>query len=441
MILEYVASGLTHTRVADFKSVNNPGIVTAIRKLSKDIQGQNDHNYSVLFNAFTEKKLENVFDCYFNKTMDNIHTDSGGLQIITLGKTVTPELKKEIYTLQARSSDLAMGFDEIPVKIIKTKPKPNSYETAYNTKHYDHSELINCAEKTGANVKEQLQMFIELDSRAKALPVLQGNSVDTYKEWHDAMMKNISSDEKKKIGGLSIGFISFGKGTQETIDICKMINELETDIDYFHLLGLGSIARILPFLILVRNGFFDGKVKRISYDSTSHTQNSSFGAYQMKNDKRISLGGRHLLHDGKCKDRNFQEIWTDFSENMSGFNQYIKDNFGIFLDEETMYYITIKQKEFSEWGATKGFERAHKGLFTFMYFISQVLNMTWTCNKLMKDENYLKQYIQRVDPKLIGLLDVKNTSDFNSWYSAARDHLDPAANTPHKSASDANDLF
>lgn len=433
MILEYVASGLTHTRVADFKSVNNPGIVTAIRKLSADIQGSNNHNYSVLFNAFTEKKLENVFETYFNKTMDNIHTDSGGLQIITLGKTVTPELKKEIYTLQARSSDLAMGFDEIPLITKKDKLK-------YNVKNYDHSELINCANKTGANVKEQLQMFIELESRAKALPVLQGNCVDSYKEWHDAMMKNISSDEKKKIGGLSIGFISFGKGTKETIDICKMINELETDIDYFHLLGLGSIARILPFLILVRNGFFDHKVKRISYDSTSHTQNSSFGAYQMKNDKRISIGGRHLLHDGKCLNKEFQEIWTDFSENMSEFNQYIKDNFGVFLDEETLYYITIKQKDFSEWGATKGYEKAHKGLFTFMYFVSQVLNMTWTCNKLMQDENYLKQYIKRVDPKLIGLLEVKNTSDFNSWYSSAGCHLDEAANTPRLSL-DTNDLF
>ena len=435
MILEYVASGMSHTRIVLAKNKKNNYIVDAIRHFSKAIQGMNGHTYSVLFNAYTENKFEDCFKIYFDGTMDNVHTDSGGLQIVTLGRTITPELKKEIYKLQARASDLAMGFDEIPVEFKKDKAK-------YNVKQYNPTELINCARKTGLNVREQLQTFIDLDSRAKALPILQGNSVDSYKQWHKEMMTGVTSDEMKKVGGLSIGFSAFGKGMRESVDICKLMDELDTDISYFHLLGVGSIARLLPILILIHTGFFKDKIKRISYDSTSHTQNSSYGAYQFKNDKRISIPGRWDLHNGKCLSNEHISIWKDFSENVKEFNDYIKTNYNLDLCEETFYYISSKQKEFLPWSKSKNlnYEQAHKGLFTFMYFVSQMLNMTWTCNKLITSKKYLKEFILKNEPKLISLLEVKDTSDFNNWYKYFSEHLDTASFTNSK-AMDMHDGF
>lgn len=395
--LNYVASGLTHTRLATKSSKDNADVVSIIRTLSKKIQGENNHDFSVLFNAFAEVGLEEVVGKFFDGSMYDIHTDSGGLQIVTLGKVITPEIKKNIYKIQARSSDMAMGFDEIPVDTDL-----NSKSKSYNSERLDY-----CALKTKENLKEQIQFFIDNNSRAKVLPIIQGNSEESYKQWHKILMKDISSDESKKIAGLAFGFSSFGKGLMESIEICKMLQTLETEISTIHLLGMGSISRLLPFIALIKSGYLN-KYKRISFDSTSHTQNTSYGKYLFRGNESASLI--------RAKNKTFFRIWENFKEIMKDYLSFMRETYDIDFTIDSFYYTLCDQKNF-EFKSNHPIE--HRGIMTFLYFISQVLNFTWTINALLNNDNFLKEQLQIFDKKSLILLEIKDDNQLKDFLHKA----------------------
>lgn len=398
-ILNYVGSGMTHTRICDHNAFNDPVVSDIIRHVSSSIQGRNGHLVSVLFNAYIEEKLAPIFDIYFKGAMEDIHADSGGLQIVTLGKVISKELKTKIYKIQAKGSDMAMGFDEIPVNTFKDKNK-------INTKSFDQSLLDDCAIQTRSNLKEQLQYFVENDSRAKVLPILQGNSESDYVRWHQLLLKDISKDEQSKIAGLALGFAAYGKGSKPMVHIIRMLKNLETEEKMIHLLGVGSISRMLPLIILIKSGYLGNKYSKISYDSTSHTQASSFGAYLKKNDNQINVK--------RYKTPSFYEVWEDISVNMKEFIDWIESKYDIEFCEETLFHTICQQSKYRDWGKHK---REYRGVFTFIFFISQVLNFTWTVNECLHNEDFLKMMIHQYDPGLRYLMAVKDDYDLSNWFA------------------------
>lgn len=102
--LEYVASGVNHTQIGQ-SWAKNEVTTDAFKHIFGTLNKQS--KFSLLFNAFTEQKLaielQRVRDSVYH-----IHSDSGGLQIVTLGKVVTFELYKEIYTRQVTYFDIVM---------------------------------------------------------------------------------------------------------------------------------------------------------------------------------------------------------------------------------------------------------------------------------------------------------------------------------------------
>ena len=114
-ILEYVISGPAYLRLGA-EQCNDPETLQMIIDLiNKTVHNKNNHQFSLLYNGFTEKNFGNKLQ-KFRPAIKNIHADSGGLQIITRGLQNTPETRNKVYENQGTYADIGMAFDEIPVK-------------------------------------------------------------------------------------------------------------------------------------------------------------------------------------------------------------------------------------------------------------------------------------------------------------------------------------
>ena len=425
-VFNYVGSGMAHTRLANNSAEKDPITIDVVRHVAQSIQNKNNHKISVLFNAFTEKKLAETFDVFFNGTMQDVFSDSGGLQVITLGKVITDELKSMVYALQGKMSDKAMCFDEIPVTTYNNSKQIGQSTKIISEKRYDKNLFVPCLEKTKSNLVEQINYFLEHNSRAKVLPILQGNTIDEYLLWNDTLIKDLSREQKSKIDAISISTFKTGFEIQGTIQICKVLKHLQTDTKNIHLLGFGSIKRFIPFIILSLSGYFEDKYDEISYDSTSHTHSSSRGKYLKKNNEALILD--------RYRTDKYYMAWEDFKSNMKESIDYLYDKHGIEFTEDHFYYTICDQKNYESWGKHLPSQR---GIFTFMYFVSQVLNFTWTINELCTNRKYLKEFIELHDPTLLYLFEVKTDSDLDRWLK----YTAPSDKQMDTVGADANDFF
>ena len=167
MRYDYVASGLSFTRVGrvglkeeTFDFINN-----YVEKIQSD-----QHKFSMLFNAYKEKSLGERLYSRYKKSCKNIYSDSGGLQMITLGENITQEKKRMVYDVQAKNSTIAFQFDEIPVVVEGEKSEKLDVQNRF----FDESFLEEKARHSGRNLKEQIDYFREIGSETKPFLILQG---------------------------------------------------------------------------------------------------------------------------------------------------------------------------------------------------------------------------------------------------------------------------
>ena len=110
---------ITHGRlrtVPSLKELTDTIVTDGIMRIKEELK-KIDYPMmiSILFNAFTEKNyLERILTSG-KFGFDRVYADSGGLQMVTLGLTANHEAKQEVYAIQSQT-DLAMCFDEIPIK-------------------------------------------------------------------------------------------------------------------------------------------------------------------------------------------------------------------------------------------------------------------------------------------------------------------------------------
>jgi hypothetical protein len=265
-MFEYVASGLTPK-----KHYHNDGVLTdnlkSIYNKMRSIEGQ---EFSFLYNAFSEKSAGK----YYKKVRDlgciyNVHADSGGLQMITLNKTPTKELRHDVYVNQAMNSDIAMSFDEIPLIIESSDGKAQISDLS--TRFFDMENLLERAADSGQNLKDQIEYFQSVSTRSKPLVIIQGNCLNTYKTWTSKLVDVMGEDLFKYTGGLAMSPTSIGMGLYEDCVRAIALKTNPYNKDKVHLLGIGSVSRMLPFVIMNGIDWF-GKDYHISYDSTSHSR-------------------------------------------------------------------------------------------------------------------------------------------------------------------------
>jgi len=309
-MIEYVASGCSFLRIT-YKQCLEEENKALINSFFREVDNANGHRFSLLFNALTETTYGEVFRNY-KDSIYTVHADSGGLQLITQGKEVSPAIKREIYTTQAEYADIGMSFDVIPLKITGAKSKRNDLSTRF----FDRENLIKYAEETGDNLREQIEVFLEKKTACQPFFIVHGNDIDSAIEWTDRALARVPADMMKHVGGIAMGGGSFGNGQKEMLlraVLAGHILRTRDDLIYkrIHFLGLGSLTNAFPFLAMIKSGMYD-QSWNISYDSTTHTSSHHMGDYLFADGKRRAFT--------KSRTHAYQLMYDDISANLKSFN-------------------------------------------------------------------------------------------------------------------------
>ncbi len=314
MKFDYVFSGPSFLRIGPSKPEESEYVTISIdclnqfRDIIKSLDSTIQLEMSILFNAYTEEVVGNWILDNNKYGFESVYSDSGGLQVVTLGKTITDEVKQKVYKTQSRS-DFAMCFDEIPCRIREGADKTNSRALVHSRVYYPE-EMIACAIKTANNIKEQIEILVKLNSNAKVFYIIQGNTEDDMVEWFKQGIAVLDNWHWDHIAGLAFGSVCMGNGIQESCDMMAAyhrIRKLYTDEytkNHIHFLGVGSANRLMPLIYLMKSGFLDDKV-RVSFDSTSFGVNHVMGRF-------LDTTGQLSRADVKNFSKMFGDIFDTF---------------------------------------------------------------------------------------------------------------------------------
>ncbi len=376
---QYIASGLTYMRIGYTDLKNDQNSIDFFNSCFKTLNESNNHSLGLLHNAFSEKGLGPILNSVFNTDNYSNFTDSGGLQIITTGSIITPDMKKKIYQYQLENSEYAMSFDEIPLTVTGEKSSRNDYSNRY----FDLDKFEECAKISGQNYLEQINVFLDAKSNCKPIMIIHGNSYDTFLKWHDLMLKEIPDSMRKYIDIIALSGASLGTGTLEDIERAYVLTEISSIYKQVHFLGLGSIRRLLPYIIFKRNNLLDDI--KISYDSTSHTSAPHLGRY--------FLNGKDYKFTRKF-DKHYETIYNDIN---------------------SMFDIDMSLDKFYETMNKPGSESIEGGFVFRAYcgFISSCIkNFTSTVNDIFVNPDYYKH----LNKDMKTLTKLKCKKDIELWF-------------------------
>ena len=394
-ILEYVVSGTSYMRLSNpaiCRDETNTEIVNML--IDKLVQDQFSHKFSMLYNGHTESSFGERFKPY---KPYQVHADSGGLQMVTLGLDITDELKDKVYENQAQYADVGMCFDEIPVKVADGRSERNDTKG----RSFDRENFESYARKTGQNIKRQLEIFDKFESSCKPFVILQGNDIDTYLQWYDYIMEEVPNEWHNRLGGVALGAAALGTGTLEDIKRGFIASEVKKrwpqDEMHLHVLGIGSIRRMLPYLVCLQNGLY--KDINISYDSTTHS-------------RAVETG---LFYKGQGTIKYSREMSNYYYEMHKNCMETI--NLGVELDE---FYQLLNLPSLQ---AKDKYGDLHKWLYVRTAFIlMSVRNFMQHLEQMMLHEKDLLKFAGRMKLKEVfaTLYQVKDRSDFEAWLNATR---------------------
>lgn len=332
MKLEYVASGCTYSRIPTL-SARPEKIQQAVTYLL-DQKGSHNHDFSMLFNGYTEVKLGETIHSCLDGYLSKIHADSGGLQIMTLGKENTPAIRDKVYFTQGKFSDLAMSFDEI---FMVNESFGASARTDINTKTVITGDAYKYGQLTGENIKRQLDVLLRMKSKSRPAMILHGNHFDDFENYYNGMCDTLPEEYIKELACSAVSDTCIGNGVLEGADMVSMLQRLDLPDNLrknCHLLGVGSFSRLLPTIMMWRGGYLD-KDLHVSYDSTTHTSKWTKGEYTIY---------------GKLSQEDIEFLTSDGSK----ATKRVKGGFTVDDDFNTAnIYIAPTDTEGQRWLATR----------------------------------------------------------------------------------------
>ena len=281
MIFEYVVSGPGHALTThDILTKGRDDFLRYLQTFKSMLSNKGEYDFSFLYNGYLEEKLGKCLHGVFG-TAAKFYVDSGGLQMVTLGHEVTEELKLDVYETQAECGDYAMSFDEIPVTVLGEK----STRGGISSRVVDIENFDSYAIESAKNLKEQIRVFKASNDGngtvARPFMIIQGYSLESYQRWADILLSELDKDEIEYISGVACGAAALGQGQLEDFKrayICANIVLPEHIKNHIHLLGVGSITRLIPYVMLHHNGTL--KTNRISFDSSTHSSALSLANFQ-----------------------------------------------------------------------------------------------------------------------------------------------------------------
>ena len=415
MNFEYVVSGLT-MGIDDLyynEEVAKPYINHMNEKISNIDNKYDNHSLSLLFNAHTEKRHGVTMTKTMAHSWHRIFADSGGLQLARTKKGITPELKDKVYFHQADYCDVAMIFDEIPIEFDLSLIGGNSMKASLTGRRFDRSDIKRAANDTLANVKRQIEVFRQKDSKAKMMLISQGQSVETYREYIELICDGLTEDEIEMfICGVAPSSLCNGNSFAHRCEMIYAMKEYQIpDIikENVHLLGVGNHDALSPFFL---NPDYFSFIKNLSYDSSSHASSWFYSRYRNKDFINVAVDvpvrSRKALQDIH---RN--QLLPVIEEMIQSNNQAFKD-FGIFgaeqlTNDSTKWSVDNVEKERRFWKET---ESGIHGRYLTPWF--------WVTNTI---EHFIDELQRRIKNPvdLTGLSSIKTYNEFERhWLSRQR---------------------
>ena len=408
MKFEYVISGLT-MGIDDL--YYNPKVAAPyIHHMNQKIIDMNEkydnQNMSILFNAHTERTHGVTMNDTMNHSWHRIFADSGGLQLARMKSGITKEVKDKIYHHQAKYSDVAMIFDEIPCEYDLTLTGGNSMKASTVGRRFVREDLEKTAIATRDNVKRQIEVFKKENSRAKIMLISQGQDVDSWRKYIEVICDGLDDEEVETMcTGISLGSQCNGNHFAHRMEMIYASREYQVPDSLrknIHLLGVGNPNALMPFIVSPE--YFDF-IDNLSYDSSSHASSWFFSRYRDKNYKQITLEApfrsKKLLQDIVQNDLApvIEDILNDHRE---AFAEYDVTTIEQIIDESTKWSIHNKEKArvFKRPGGEHGYR-------LLMWF--------WVMNNVCHFMDEMNRRIENPHDET-GLHAIKNYDDFQRYW-------------------------
>lgn len=407
-MFEYVMSGVAHCRVTYESCFSNTETLAAVNSAMKMYQGAFGHVHSFLYNGYTEKKIGENFNLYNRAALHGIHADSGGLQVITRGEDITPQLKQDVYRHQAKYSDIAMSFDEIPLSV---KKNAQSGIGDIDNRFFDYEKFVGCAERSADNLEEQIDYLQEHGGRSRPLLIAHGNNIEDFRRWVDIILQRIPEWKHQYIAGLSLAGTALGSGMAEIIERLFAFSEIEAPDSmkkHLHLLGVGSIARMAPCSAFVMSGLFKGV--HISYDSTTHAAGVTRGT-------RVTKQGR-IQQYGRNDHMLLKRFRDNIEEYYPGWLDPLEDGYLFEILTNSRKPIFAKHGDWI------------KHWYHLTYFLAtqtSILNSIQIIHGNATSHEHLSAYCAKKKMTyLLGLTNVTDRQSFDAWLTHARSEISSA---------------
>lgn len=422
--LEYVVSGCGRMQLFHKDMMSDPDVYkvyrdavmeiprTVISNL-RDYSKHSDPILSMLFNAFTEKSFVNPakgFQLYNFLESDKVYADSGGLQMVTAGKTITPELKKQIYQTQT-VADYAMCFDVIPLTSTSLVQTRNERSNVGNKIFEDH-KFAESAKATAQNIKDQITHFRNVGAKTKVVIIVQGNTPQDMKFFFDTIASKLDDEDYAHVSGIAVADTCMGNGELESIKMLHAAHLIAQDChpavkSHIHFLGVGSLYRLRPIIYLIRSGFLSS-FERVSYDSTSHTCCYDMGLFKW---------------DGTCK--SYGTHRTQFAEDVFyGVYDYFKDTFSrlVTRDEYGKVIFGVDGTSALKFTALRDNARAVGGNAQIAAMLVKQAHSYYQIQNFMKRAEDI--WAETNDYSPVGhLLNIKTEGDILQWYINFSEHV------------------
>lgn len=373
------------------------GVIEHLERKCDEVLPEFKCEIGLLYNGYTEEKGGNIIAGNSNYGFSKIYSDSGGLQVLTLGKEMNRELMTKVYNSQ-RNSHYAMAFDEIPAKNLIDADRANIHARMYYPEQAEQ-----CAITTANNIREQCEFLI--NDKTQVMFITQGNCINDVVEWFERGLTIIPSNLwEKKIAGIALAGSCMGRGEQESIENMLayiILNDKYPKMlkDRIHLLGYGSVNRVLPSIKLFNTHFVE--TKTLSFDSSSLSMSIILGKFVGKDGSNISV----RTDESQTKVLNevldeiehiFYEVFDDF-DRPKFVEHFIKNR-------KSMAAITNIDNEL-EFGVF-----AWAKAFVSCYILYQTLNF-WRGIRLQLDSS--KPLIDSID-------NCNTVNELIEWYNTNR---------------------
>jgi hypothetical protein len=406
---------------------------------------------SLLYNAFTEDHFEpwlTQYDFGFEK----LYADSGGLQVVTLGKMVTEELKQQVYRTQS-TSNFAMCFDEIPCSndvldagvdgdsnferdwAPRNDGDPDNKKTDVNTKSHrsrvsskcyypDRAEA--CAIKTALNIRQQIESLVSMGSETKVLYIIQGNNTLDMVEWFRQGVQQLDAWHWDHIGGLALADTCIGNSPQQTVTMLEAYHIIRKQFgneytkDRIHLLGVGSVRRLLPVIQMHRGGFIPDELT-VSFDSTSLSLCYVMGHFHHHSglvdynhmdpiDRPPAQSRTQMRVSGTKESKQAFDVVYDFFEPL-----YQKNFPGVNREEAINHMVEYRVSTGEVVSQASASMRSLIRSNITLYNIWQIIEFNRKLQSVYRDNQFLSELRKQERNAMVGLSHVKNIKDFEEW--------------------------